>query len=212
MMGSKPVRVKIFPLPGALLFPRAQLPLHIFEDRYRDMVRHAIEGDRQIAMVQPRNPTIDGGPVHAIGCLGEIVGIEELDDGRYNIVLQGVTRFRMIREAESDESYRTADVDLAAFDDDDFPDPLSLGQRSAVEQEARAFGEALGLAVDWEAVGQLDDETLVNAIAQVAPFDVGAKQALLEAETLSPRADLLVQLMQFQRMAPGGPEADQTLQ
>ena len=78
------------------------------------------------------------------------------------------------------------------------------GQRAEVEREARRFGDALGLAVDWDAVGRLDDEMLVNAIAQVAPFDVGAKQALLEEPTLAGRADLVVQLMQFQRLAPGG--------
>jgi len=85
-------------------------------------------------------------------------------------------------------------------------------QRCHVEREARRFGDALGLAVDWEAVSRLDDEMLVNAIAQVAPFDIGAKQALLEEESLVGRADLVVQLMQFQRMAPGGADADQTLQ
>ena len=210
-MGSDPARVKLFPLPGALLFPRMQLPLHIFEERYRDMVAHALEGDRRIAMIQPTT-TEDGAALHQVGCVGEIVGVEELEDGRYNIVLQGLKRFRMIREAPSAEAYRIADVDLAEYDDEADDEPLSIGTRSAVEQEARAFGEALGLAVDWKAVSELDDETLVNAIAQVAPFDIGAKQALLEAVTLGPRADLLIQLMQFQRMAPGGPDADQTLQ
>nr|WP_265571426.1 LON peptidase substrate-binding domain-containing protein [Sphingomicrobium nitratireducens] len=209
-MGSRPARVKIFPLAGALLFPRAQLPLHIFEDRYREMVEHALEGDRRIAMIQPQH-TDEGAPLHQAGCLGEIVGVEELEDGRYNIILQGTERFRMIREAESDEAYRMADVDLAAFDDGD-PDPLAIAQRAAVEDEARAFGRALGLEVDWESVGRLDDETLVNAIAQVAPFDIGAKQALLESQDLSDRASLLIQLMQFQRLAPGGADSDQTLQ
>ena len=84
--------------------------------------------------------------------------------------------------------------------------------RSSVEQEARRFGDALGLAVDWDAVGRLDDEMLVNAIAQVAPFDIGAKQALLEEPGLDGRAELVVQLMQFQRLAPGGADMGQTLQ
>jgi uncharacterized protein len=100
---------------------------------------------------------------------------------------------------------------LSAFDDDE-PLPLSSIQRAEVEREARRFGDALGLAVDWEAVGRLDDEMLVNAIAQVAPFDIGAKQALLEEATLQGRADLVVQLMQFQRLAPGGADMSQTLQ
>jgi uncharacterized protein len=217
MMGAKPVRVPIFPLAGALLFPRAQLPLHIFEERYREMVRDALAGPGRIAMIQPKPVAgdIDGGgdrpPLFGAGCLGEIVGVEELDDGRFNIVLQGSHRFRLIAEADSGTLYRQADVDLAAFDDSE-PDPLPLILRSSVEREARRFGDALGLAVDWDAVGRLDDEMLVNAIAQVAPFDPGAKQALLEEPGLAGRAELVIQLMEFQRLAPGGADMGQTMQ
>ncbi len=210
MMGSKPARIPIFPLAGAILFPRAQLPLHIFEPRYRDMVRDALAGPGRIGMIQPSG---DGEPppLFQTGCVGEIVGAEELDDGRFNIVLHGSARFRLIAERDLGTAYRQADVDLAAFDDSE-PQPLGLAQRAEVEREAKRFGDALGLAVDLNAVGQLDDEMLVNAIAQVAPFDTGAKQALLEEQTLAGRADLVVQLMQFQRLAPGGADIGQTLQ
>ena len=217
MTDPKAARVPIFPLAGALLFPRAQLPLHIFEERYREMVRDALAGPGRIAMIQPM-PVIgdsdaanDHPPLFRAGCLGEIVGVEELDDGRFNIVLQGSHRFRLIAEADIGTPYRQADIDLAAFDDAE-PEPLPLILRSAVEREARKFGDALGLAVDWDAVGRLDDEMLVNAIAQVAPFDVGAKQALLEQATLTGRAELVIQLMEFQRLAPGGADMGQTRQ
>ncbi len=210
MMGAKPARVPIFPLAGALLFPRAQLPLHIFEERYREMVRDALAGPGRIAMIQPSGDG-DPPPLFRAGCLGEIVGVEELDDGRFNLVLQGSHRFRLIAEADIGTPYRQADIDLAAFDDSE-PDPLPLILRSAVEQEARRFGDALGLAIDWNAVGRLDDEMLVNAIAQVAPFDPGAKQALLEEAGLAGRAELVVQLMEFQRLAPGGADMGQTMQ
>lgn len=210
MMGAKPARVPIFPLAGALLFPRAQLPLHIFEERYREMVRNALAGPGRIAMIQPSGEG-DHPPLFRAGCLGEIVGVEELDDGRFNIVLQGSHRFRIIAEADSGTPYRQADIDLGAFDDSE-PEPLPLILRSSVEREARRFGDALGLAVDWDAVGRLDDEMLVNAIAQVAPFDPGAKQALLEEPLLAGRAELVVQLMEFQRLAPGGADMGQTMQ
>jgi len=210
---SRALVVPIFPLPGAILFPRAQLPLHIFEPRYRDMVRDALDGLGRLAMIQPHRLDDDNkAPLYAAGCIGDIVSVEELDDGRCNIVLHGTNRFRLVRERETEASYRCAEVDIAAFDDSD-PPPLSLGQRAEVEREARRLGEALGLAVDWNAVGRLDDEMLVNAIAQVGPFDVGAKQALLEQPDLDGRADLLVQLMQFHRAAvSGGAEAEPTLQ
>ena len=207
----------LFPLAGALLFPRAQLPLQIFEERYREMVRDALAGPGRIAMIQPQPAQTadradgDVPPLFRAGCLGEIVGVEELEDGRFNIVLQGSHRFRLIAEADIGTPYRQADVDLAAFDDSE-PEPLTLILRSSVEREARKFGDALGLAVDWDAVGRLDDEMLVNAIAQVAPFDPGAKQALLEEPGLAGRAELVIQLMEFQRLAPGGADMGQTRQ
>jgi Lon protease-like protein len=210
---SRTLRIPIFPLGGAILFPRSQLPLHIFEARYREMVRDAIDGAGQIGMIQPQGfDEDDNGPLYAVGCVGEIVGIEELEDGRFNIVLLGSNRFRLIAETEGDAGYRCAEVDIEAFDDRE-PQPLSLAERAEVEREARRLGDAMGLAVDWEAVARLDDEMLVNAIAQVAPFDVGAKQALLEQASLDGRADLLVQLMQFHRAAvSGGVEIEPTIQ
>jgi Lon protease-like protein len=210
---SRTIRIPIFPLPGAILFPRSQLPLHIFEPRYREMVRDAIDGPGRIGMIQPQRLDDDNqAPLYAVGCVGEVVGIEELDDGRFNIVLLGTNRFRYLRDTEVDASYRCAEVDIEAFDDEE-PPALSLAERAEVEREARRLGDAMGLAVDWDAVSRLDDEMLVNAIAQVAPFDVGAKQALLEQATLTGRADLLVQLMQFHRAAVvGGADIEQTIQ
>ena len=210
---SRVFRVPLFPLPGAILFPRSQLPLHIFEPRYREMVKDAIDGAGRIAMIQPHRLDDDNeAPLYSVGCVGELVGVEELDDGRYNIVLLGSNRFRLVRETELDAAYRCAEVDITALNDEE-PEPLQMIQRAEVEREARRLGDAMGLAVDWAAVAKLDDEMLVNAIAQVAPFDVGAKQALLEQETLEGRADLLVQLMQFHRMAvTGGIEIEPTLQ
>ncbi len=214
MSGALPLRAPIFPIAGAILFPRAQLPLHIFEPRYRDLVRDAVDGDGLIAIVQPQLVEVaddEKQPLYAVGCVGEIVGVEEIEDGRFNIVLNGSNRFRLMAEVDLDTPYRIGDLDVGAFDDRE-PEPLAMTYRAEVEREARRLGEALGLAVDWSAVSRLDDELLVNAIAQVAPFDVSAKQALLESETLEERADLLVQLMQFLRLSQGGTDLQPTLQ
>lgn len=211
MEGPALIRVPIFPLAGALLFPRTQLPLHIFEPRYRAMVRDALASDPMIAMVQPKDENDPPG-LFEIGCLGRIVGSEELEDGRFNIVLEGIGRFRIAREAEVETPYRQVDAELGGFLDDVEPDPLASIQRAEVEREAKRYAEALGYVVDWDAVGRLDDEMLVNGIAQIAPLDVGSKQALLEATRIADRADLLVQFMQFQRMAPGGADGPETLQ
>jgi Lon protease-like protein len=211
MMGSGLLRVPIFPLAGALLFPRTQLPLHIFEPRYRAMVRDALAGERIIAMVQPRDHLEPPG-LFETGCLGTILESEELEDGRFNIVLEGTSRFRIVREVEVGTLYRQVDADCAGFSDESEPEPLASIQRADVERESRRYADALGYAVDWEAVSRLDDEMLVNGIAQIAPLDISSKQALLEAADLSVRADLLVQFMQFQRMLPGGADGPETLQ
>ena len=204
------LRVPIFPLAGALLFPGSQLPLHIFEPRYRAMIRDALASDRLIAMIQPRDE--DETPeLFDIGCIGRISACDELDDGRFNIVLEGLSRFRIAREAEVDTPYRQIDADRSGFEEDS-DEVLGLAQRAEIERESRAYADSLGYVVDWDSVGRLDDEMLVNGIAQIAPLDVGSKQALLEARDLATRADLLVQFMQFQRMAPGGADGPETLQ
>jgi len=212
------LRVPVFPLAGALLFPRSQLPLHIFEPRYRAMVRDALASDRLIAMVQPKLAPSDvegraeePPALFEIGCIGQIGSCEELDDGRFNLVLDGLCRFRIAREAEVDTLYRQVDADRSGFDEEEDP-VLGLAQRAEVEREARRYADALGYMIEWEQVSRLDDEMLVNGIAQIAPLDVGSKQALLEARDLDMRADLLVQFMQFQRMAPGGADGPETLQ
>ncbi len=204
------LRVPVFPLAGALLFPRGQLPLHIFEPRYREMVRDALASDRLIAMVQPKDEA-EPPSLFAIGCLGRIGACDELEDGRFNIVLEGLCRFRIAREAEVDTLYRQVDADRSGFAEEEEP-VLAMVQRAEVEREARRYADALGYMVEWESVSRLDDEMLVNGIAQIAPLDVGSKQALLEADGLADRADLLVQFMQFQRMAPGGADGPETLQ
>jgi len=193
-------RLSIFPLAGALLFPRSHLPLHIFEPRYRALVTDALARDRRIAMIQPREMV--GDPVPAlfdVGCVGRIAQVEALDDGRFNILLEGLTRFRLLREIDAATAFRQVEASFDGFDDADEQPPLSFALRAEIEQESRRFADSRGFEVDWEAVGRLDDESLVNGIAQIAPFDVASKQALLEAPTVPDRADMLVQFMQFFR-------------
>ncbi len=129
------LRVPIFPLAGALLLPRAQLPLHIFEPRYRAMVRDALASDGVIAMIQPKDET-EPPRLFDVGCLGQIVGSEQLDDGRFNIVLEGISRFKIVSEAEVSTPYRQVDADRAGFDDELDPEPLASIQRAEIEREA----------------------------------------------------------------------------
>jgi len=187
-------RISIFPLSGAIIFPSMQLPLHIFESRYRDLVSDSLARDRKIGIIQPKGQG-NHPPLFNIGCLARIHDVEALDDGRYNIILEGVQRFSVINELNVTTSFRQVEAEL--WDEDEMGEALSLAERASIEIESRRFADSQGYSVDWAAVSQLDDYSLVNAIAQIAPFDFAAKQALLEARGLSDRADIIVQLMQF---------------
>lgn len=186
-------RLSIFPLPGAILFPGLQLPLHIFEPRYRELVGSALAKDRRIAMIQPQGSG-EGAPLYAIGCVGTIADVEALEDGRYNIVLEGESRFRVVRELDVTTAFRQIEAELI---DDPEDEVLSSVERAGFEREARRFADLQGYSVDWNSVAQLDDETLINGVAQIAPFDAASKQALLEADSLNQRCELIIQLMQF---------------
>lgn len=193
-------RISIFPLPGAILYPGLQLPLHIFEPRYQAMIKDALARDRRIGMIQPQT-SAEGAPLYTVGCLGKIGEFEALDGGRFNIVLEGESRFRVLRELDVITPFRQIEGELLEEDEDDC---LAAIERAGFERESRRFADAQGYSVDWDSVARLDDQSLINGVAQIAPFDAASKQALLEADSLSDRCELMVQLMQFYGRHDGG--------
>lgn len=195
-------RLSIFPLTGAVLFPGMQLPLHLFEPRYRALVSDALIRDRQIAMIQPQRAD-EGAPLYNVGCVGRIGEVQAMDDGRYNVILEGTVRFRLVRELDVTTAFRQIEAEIY---DEDEAETLSHAQRGGFEREARRFAESQGYSVDWDSVERLDDRSLINGVSQIAPFDPASKQALLEAETLNDRCELLVQLMQFFGRTDGSEE------
>lgn len=199
-------RISIFPLVDAVMFPGLQLPLHIFEPRYRAMISDALARDRRIGMIQPQR-AVEGAPLFQIGCLGKIGEVEALDDGRFNIVLEGEARFRVLRELDVITPFRQVEAELLPEDPEEVLSPI---ERALFEREARHFAEIQGYGVDWDSVSRLDDLSLINGVSQIAPFDAAAKQALLEADGIAARCDLLVQLMQFFGRHDG--DEDATLQ
>ncbi len=195
-------RLSIFPLTGAILFPGLQMPLHIFEPRYRALISDALVRDRRIAMIQPQRPAA-GAPLFDIGCVGKIGDVEAMEDGRYNVVLEGETRFRMIRELDVTTPFRQIEAELLEEPAQGF---LSSVERAGFEQEAKRFADTQGYSVDWDSVTRLDDMSLIDGVSQIAPFDPAAKQGLLEANTINERCELLVQLMQFYGRRDGDDE------
>ena len=202
------IRLSLFPLPGTVLYPGLQLPLHIFEPRYRALISDALARDRRIAMIQPQGRE-EGAPLFRVGCVGKIAQFEALDDGRYNVVLEGEARFRILREIDAATAFRQVEAELLPERTDEV---LSAVERAGFEREARRFAAAQGYRVDWESVARLDDVSLINGVSQIAPFDAAAKQLLLEADGVGSRCELLVQLMLFFGRHDGGDDGAVTLQ
>jgi uncharacterized protein len=202
-----PQVIPVFPLPAALLLPRADLPLNIFEPRYLAMIDAAMAGDRIIGMVQPDDGTPErpGGPaLCAIGCAGRITALAETGDGRYMITLSGIARFRILEEIAAHLPYRSCRVSAAEFATD-FADGCDAPvDRTAVLRTFRAYLKAHNLDADWESVGQASNETLINTLAMIAPFGAAEKQALLEAPDLRARAETLVAITELSLAADTG--------
>jgi Lon protease-like protein len=198
-----PPSIPIFPLPNVVLFPNVFLPLHVFETRYRQMVEDALRGDRIIGMVLLR-PGWQGNyegrpPVYPVGCAGVITHAERLTDGRFNIVLRGMEKFRVAAE-EGGRQYRIAQVEP-------LPEPLSEQAREELRAERRRL-EALLVpqpegskdargAHDPKVPTAMSDEDLVNALAQYLEFEPVEKQALLERDGLLDRSRSLIELLEM---------------
>jgi len=191
-----PDAIPLFPLPGALLLPRARLPLQIFEPRYLAMLDDVLKTQhRLIGMIQPFDRRDE---LYKIGCAGRVTSFAETEDGRYMITLSGVSRFRLSGEVEGFTPYRRGRIswegfgaDLGAAESDE-----TCNRQALVALLARFF-EARDLSTDWEAMQSAEDELLINSLSILCPFEPEDKQALLEAPTLKTRRETLVALLEF---------------
>ncbi len=211
-----PETIPVFPLVGALLLPRGQMPLNIFEPRYLEMVDNSLrDGHRLIGMVQP-DPAHPGTPeqpgLYKIGCVGRITQIAETGDGRYLLQLTGVARFRILEELDVATGYRQCRVDFIPFADD-FVARRGEEQvdRKAVLDALTDFLKANNLKADWEGIESASNEALVNALAMMSPFDAAEKQAMLEAPDLKTRAEILVAVTEI-ALAKSSTEGETPLQ
>ena len=195
--GDLPEIVPVFPLPGALLLPRGQMPLNIFESRYLAMIDDAFrDGHRLIGMIQPdaaHSSNADRPTLFRVGCVGRITQLAEAGDGRYILELTGVSRFKVLEELKVLTAYRQCKVDFYAFADD-FTARKGEDEvdRAAVLAALTDFLKANDLKVDWDGVENAPNEALVNALAMMSPYGPAEKQALLEAPDLKTRAEILI--------------------
>ena len=207
-----PSTIPVFPLPGALLLPRARLPLHIFEPRYLAMLDDTLKtSHRLIGMIQPREtPKSEDQRLHAIGCAGRLTAFSETEDGRYMITLSGISRFRVTSEVQGFSPYRRCDVDWSGFDRDLGPAEKDPGfDRDPFMDMLGRYFEAQELSTDWDSLREAEEELLLNSLSMLCPFAPHEKQALLEAPSLTTRRETLVTLIEF---AMRGGDAEEILQ
>ena len=195
-MTAAPGILPVFPLTGALLLPGGRLPLHVFEERYRNMVEDALAGDMVIGIIQPlaEAPVADEPLLYEIGCAGAIERSERLPDGRFIMLLKGTRRFRVCRELPAVRGYRRVEADYQGFsvDADDVeadvsPDPLMAALRH--------FAELHQVPLELDRLGELSGLALLNSIAMALPFQPAEKQALLEAPDVVKRHEMLLALL-----------------
>lgn len=197
--------IPVFPLGGALLLPNSQLPLNIFEPRYLAMIDAAMAKNGMLGMIQPREAG-QKPRCYDVGCVGKITEYAELDDGRYLIALSGLCRFTVQEELPVTTPFRQMLVSYDGFETVDLSETQGafLPDRSGLISSLDEYLKKRELACDWDAVEAADDESLVNAICMIAPFQSPEKQALLEAQDLHKRAQMLKSLLDFDSAAPSG--------
>ncbi len=204
-IGETATRVPLFPLSSALLLPHTRQPLNVFEPRYIALVDHVLATDRIIGLIQPRNETTQSppgndAPLKQVGCLGYLRAFEEYDDGRYGIILEGISRFRIKRELETAFPFRMAEIDLSNYEADFDPDAgVDQVNRQEFLDSMRAYAEFANIEFDWDGIKKIETPLLINMCCVMAPYGPPEKQALLEAESLNHRAQTLMALAELER-------------
>lgn len=202
-----PPRIPVFPLRGAILLPRSTLPLSVFEPRYLQMLDDVMSGDRVLGIVQPQavgdgsaeSPAGKSAGLKRVGCVGRVTSYQELDDGRLLITLTGIARFETIDEAATAKLYRVMSVSYDRFSAD-FSEGHGEAEvdRDTLLRVLKSYLEANRLAADWSSITRASNEVLVNALSVMSPYGPEEKQALLEAQDLKLRAEVLVALAEME--------------
>ena len=191
-----PSKISIFPLNGALLLPRSQLPLNIFEPRYLEMIDNSISSDRLIGMIQTQESNEN--QLYSIGCLGKITSFTELSDSRFIITLNGICRYKVTQELDTLTPYRQVKVSYEDFENDLTPGfNQDNANRDKLLDVLKRYLEKNNLQIDWEAVKGSPTETLVNSLCSLSPYSAEEKQALLEAEDIQKRNELLIAMTEM---------------
>ena len=208
-----PQVIPVFPLPGAILLPRGQLPLNIFEPRYLNMIDDAMAGERMLGMIQPSGGTAHLPSLSAVGCAGRITSFAETSDGRYLITLTGIARFRITTELPTQTPYRQVRASFGPFESDLVaPHESEAFDRPAFLDGLKHYLERRQLEIDWDTAEAAPQEALINSLSMALPFEPAEKQALLESPALDDRVEVLTALMRMDAADMGDGDSPTSMQ
>ena len=193
-----PNKISVFPLSNFIFFPNTNVPLNIFEPRYIEMINDSMKSSRLIGMVQPKkNVESSTGSLYDIGCLGKITSFSETEDGRYLIVLNGLSRFKIIEEIKNDKLYRECKISFDEFENDTNTnkEDIKFSDLKLIFKDFKSFFERKGFTINWNELEKQSLEQTINALAMASPFSLEEKQILLETKNLSLRKDKLEEIL-----------------
>ena len=194
-----PKQVPVFPLSNFIIFPKAAVPLNIFEPRYIDMINDSMKSNKTIGMIQPK--TSAGGnnvpKLHEVGCLGKITSFKETEDGRYLIELKGLIRFENIKELTTEKKYRILNVNYENFiqDLESGKENIKFSDLELIFKDLKSLFEKRGFIINWKALEKQSLDETINALAMASPFSLEEKQVLLEAKNLDMRKNKIAEIL-----------------
>ena len=194
-----PVQIPVFPLSNFIIFPKAAVPLNIFEPRYIDMINDSMKSNKTIGMIQPKSTAIgnENPKLHEVGCLGKITSFKETEDGRYLIELKGLIRFENIQELTTEKKYRILKVNYENFIQDltNEKEDLKFSDLELIFKDLKSLFEKRGFIINWKALEKQSLDETINALAMASPFSLEEKQVLLEAKNLAMRKNKIAEIL-----------------
>ena len=193
-----PKIIPVFPLSNFIIFPDTTVPLNIFEPRYIEMVNHSMKTNKLLGLIQPKknnnNSILD---LHETGCMGKITSFKDMTDGRYLIDLNGLSRFKIIKEIENDRPYREYEVSFEAYQDDlNFKkEELKFSDLELIFKDLKSLFEKKGYVINWKSLEKQNLNETINALAMASPFSLEEKQILLESQNLEIRKNKISEIL-----------------
>ena len=198
-MKNLPSKLPIFPLSNFIIFPKATVPLNIFEPRYIDMVNDSMKSDKLIGMIQPKTliKNENRPELHEVGCVGKITSFKETEDGRFLIELKGLTRFKKIKEVKTEKKYRILEINYDNFSQDliDKKEEIKFSDLELIFNDLKSLFERKGFIINWKALEKQSLDETINALSMASPFSLEEKQVLLEAENLDIRKNKIAEIL-----------------